>query len=50
MNWFFVLVLAFVFVGGPVLWNRAVEKDREDRRAVHLFHGPDSQCIECVDK
>jgi hypothetical protein len=50
MNGFFVLVLAATIFGFIVWIPLAIEKDREDRRMVHLFHGPHSKCIECEDK
>lgn len=55
MDWFYVLVLAFVCVGGPVLYARARRLDRADRdwadiREWHLLHGPTAGCVECEGK
>jgi hypothetical protein len=57
MNWFHILVLAFVCVGGPVMISRAFRLDRaradrewSDLREWHLLHGPTAGCVECESK
>lgn len=54
MNWFYVLVLAFVCVAGPVLFARARRLDREDVWSDidqwHALHGPTAGCPECESK
>lgn len=54
MNWFYVVVLAFVCVGGPIMYAHARRLDRADQwadiREWHLLHGPTDGCVECGDK
>lgn len=44
---FLVAVLALGFMVA-IPW--AIYRDRLDWSEYHLAHGPDSDCIECVDK